>query len=185
MATVREGPDVVPLSAEEEGFLRAWVRAALMVPRALDADLVIGQHMSVSEYNTLMHLSEAPGRTLRMSDLAYASALSLSGMSRIVSRLEGQGLVHRERCSSDGRGLNAVLTDAGFARLRSAWPTHLASVRKHMMDHLSELDLPAVTAALQRLASDTPCDDPRQACGEPGDQLSPVDDHIPTQVTKP
>ena len=111
--------------------------------------------MSLSEYNALMHLSEAPGRTLRMSDLAAACALSLSGMSRIVGRLEAQGLAARERCSSDGRGLEAVLTDAGLRRLRRAWPTHLASVRRHMMDHLGELDMQVVTAALQRFASDT------------------------------
>ena len=162
MPRAGRGPAVVPLSVEEEAFLRAWSRAALTVPRALDADLLVGQGMSLSEYIALMHLSEAPGRRLRMSDLACACALSLSGMSRIVSRLEAQGLVERERASSDGRGLNAVLTDAGLRRLRRAWPTHLASVRRHMMDHLSELDLPVVTAALQRFASDTPCADRQQ-----------------------
>src|SRR6266568_2525914 len=78
----------VPLSAGEEAFLRAWSRAALTVPRALDADLLLGQGMSLSDYRALMYLSEAPGRSLRMSDLAAACALSLSGMSRIVSRLE-------------------------------------------------------------------------------------------------
>jgi DNA-binding MarR family transcriptional regulator len=145
---------VVSLSVEEEEFLRAWSRAALTVPRALDADLLIGQRMSLSEYTALMHLSEAPERTLRMSDLACACALSLSGMSRIVGRLEAQGLVERRRSSCDGRGLNAVLTDAGLGRLRRAWPTHLASVRRQIMDHLSELDLPVVTAALKRFASD-------------------------------
>jgi DNA-binding MarR family transcriptional regulator len=155
MAKSGRGADVVPLSVEEEAFLRAWSRAALTIPRALDADLLTGQGMSLSDYTALMHLSEAPGRTLRMSDLASACALSLSGMSRIVGRLETQGLVERKRSSCDGRGLNAVLTDAGLGRLRRAWPTHLASVRRHMMDHLSELDLPAVTAALQRFASDT------------------------------
>jgi hypothetical protein len=60
----------------------------LTVPRALDADLAAEQGMSLSDYSTLMHLSEAPDRTLRMSDLAAATALSLSGMSRIVARLE-------------------------------------------------------------------------------------------------
>src|SRR3954447_15011153 len=161
---VRTGraPAVVPLSFDEEAFLRAWSRAALTVPRALDADLLVGQGMSLSDYTALMHLSEAPGRTLRMSDLASACALSLSGMSRIVGRLQTQGLVERERSSCDGRGLNAVLTDAGLGRLRRAWPTHLASVRRHMMDHLSELDLPAVTAAVRRFASDTPDTDPQQ-----------------------
>src|SRR2546421_2923658 len=162
MARGGRGPAVVPLSVEEEAFLRAWSRAALTVPRALDADLLAGQGMSLSEYTALMHLSEAPRRSLRMSDLASACALSLSGMSRIASRLEAQGLVARERASCDGRGLNAVLTGAGLGRLRRAWPTHLASVRRHMMDHLSELDLPGVTAAVQRFASGTPSADPQQ-----------------------
>jgi DNA-binding MarR family transcriptional regulator len=129
--------------------------------------------MSLSDYTALMHLSEAPRRSLRMSDLASACALSLSGMSRVVSRLEAQGLVQRERASSDGRGLNAILTDAGLNRLRRAWPTHLASVRRRMMDHLSELDLPAVTAALQRFASDTPEADPQRMCSDPQDLLNP------------
>jgi DNA-binding MarR family transcriptional regulator len=156
------GPQTVPLSVEEEAFLRAWSRAALAVPRALDADLLTSQRMSLSEYTALMHLSEAPGRRLRMSDLATACALSLSGMSRVVSRLQAQGLVERERSSSDGRGLNAVLTDAGLGRLRRAWPTHLASVRRHIMEHLRELDLPVVTAALQQFAADHPCVNPQQ-----------------------
>jgi DNA-binding MarR family transcriptional regulator len=146
---------VVPLAVEEEAFLRAWARAVLTVPRAFDADLLTAQGLSLSEYRTLMYLSESPNRRLRMSDLAVSCALSLSGITRIVSRLEGQGLVQRERCESDGRGYNAVLTDAGLKRLRGAWPTHLASVRRHMMDHLDGLDLPTVTDALQRFASGT------------------------------
>ncbi len=173
MVKADPGPTEVPLSAEEEAFLRAWGRAALTVPRALDADLLIGQGMSLSDYTALMHLSETPGRSLRMSDLASACALSLSGMSRVVSRLEAQGLVERERASCDGRGLNAVLTDAGLDRLRRAWPTHLASVRRHMIGHLNKLDLPAVTAALQRFASDTPSADLKHGRSEPQDLPSP------------
>jgi hypothetical protein len=65
-------------------------------------------------------------------------------------------LVEREQSDRDGRGSNAVLTDAGLGRLRRAWPTQLASVRRHIMNHLSELDLPAITAALQHFATDTP-----------------------------
>jgi DNA-binding MarR family transcriptional regulator len=105
-----------------------------------------------------------------MSDLAASCALSLSGMTRIVSRLEGQGLVRRDPCPSDGRGYNAVLTDAGLTRLRGAWPTHLASVRRHMMDHLNALDLPAVTAALQRFASGPADAETGHAPGRPGDR---------------
>jgi DNA-binding MarR family transcriptional regulator len=145
--------DLVPLSAEEEAFVRAFGRALLTVPRALDADLLREQRMSGNEYNALMHLSEAPGRRLRMSDLAAASTLSLSGMTRIMNRLEALGLVQRERCASDGRGLEAVLTDAGLERLRQAWPTHLNSVRQHILHHLHAVDLPAVTAALEHFAT--------------------------------
>jgi DNA-binding MarR family transcriptional regulator len=102
-----------------------------------------------------MFLSEAPGRRLRMGDLALASALSLSGMSRIVDRLERRGMAQRVRCSSDARGWEAVLTDTGFERLQQAWPTHLASVRRHVIDHIQGLDLPTLTAALRRFAVET------------------------------
>jgi DNA-binding MarR family transcriptional regulator len=148
----------VPLTAEEEAFVRAFGRALLTVPRALDADLLREQRMSGNEYNALMHLSEASGRKLRMSDLAAASTLSLSGMTRIMNRLEALGLVQRERCASDGRGLEAVLTDAGLERLRQAWPSHLNSVRRHLLDHLHAVDLPAVTTALQHFAAAAQCD---------------------------
>ena len=146
----------MPLNAQEEAFLRAFGRAIVTVPRVLDADLLREQGMSMSQYSALMFLSEAPGRRLRMGDLAVASALSLSGMSRIVDRLESRGLVRRERCSSDARGWEAVLTEAGFDQLRQAWPTHLASVRRHVIAHVRDLDLPTLTAALQRFATGCP-----------------------------
>jgi DNA-binding MarR family transcriptional regulator len=156
---------VSPLSAQEEAFMRAFARALLTVPRAFEADLLREQRMSTSEYFALMHLSEAPGRRLRMSDLAASSALSLSGMTRVVQRLETEGLVRRERSADDGRGWHAVLTDAGLRRLEEAWPTHLASARRHLFDHLGEVDLPAVTAALQQMGGDGPCAPPPAACG--------------------
>jgi len=143
------------LTEEEEAFVRAFARVLIAVPRALDADLAREQGMSMNEYAVLMHLSEAPDRRLRMSDLAAANSLSVSGMTRIVSRLEAQGLVQRERCATDARGWLAVLTDAGLDRIRQAWPTHVASVRRHVMDHLGEVDLPALTAALRQFATGT------------------------------
>lgn len=153
----------VPLTADEDAFVRAFARAVITVPRALDADLLRSQGMVLSEYNALMNLSEAPGHRLRIGDLAAACALSISGMTRIVNRLAEQDLVRRERSPDDGRGWNAVLTDAGLDRLRQAWPTHLASMRRHVLDHLQALDLPALTAALQRLATDTPHTEPNTA----------------------
>jgi DNA-binding MarR family transcriptional regulator len=75
-----------------------------------------------------------------------------------MDRLEALGLVQRERCASDGRGFEAVLTDAGLERLRQAWPTHLNSVRRHVLDHLYAVDLPAITTALEHFAADVQCD---------------------------
>ncbi|WBB81048.1 MarR family winged helix-turn-helix transcriptional regulator [Micromonospora sp. WMMD882] len=145
-----------PLTPDEEAFLRAFARTIITVPRALDADLLREQSMSMSEYTVLRLLSEAPDRRLRMNDLAAGAALSLSGTSRIVDRLAAQRLVRRERCPSDRRGYHAVLTDAGLDRLRRAWPTHLESVRRHVFDHLRAADLAAFTTALTRFAPGVP-----------------------------
>jgi len=157
-----EAQRLVPLTADEEALVRAFGRALLTVPRALDADLLDGTGLSLSEYTALMHLSESPDQRLRMSELAVACAISISGMTRIANRLEERDLLRRERCTSDGRAWNAVLTDAGLERLRQAWPTHLASVRRHVLDHLQALDLPALTAALQRIGAEMPCGPPHR-----------------------
>lgn len=144
-----------PLSGEEDALLRAFARVVLTVPRALDADLLSEQGMSSSEYLTLMHLSEAPQQRLRMSDLAGAAALSLSGMTRIIHRLAATGLVQRKRSCEDGRGWYAVLTDAGLARLEKAWPDHLTSTRRHFFDHLEGVSVSALTAVFERMANET------------------------------
>ena len=83
-----------------------------------------------------------------------AAGLLLSGTTRLVNRLEGQGPLRRERCPGDGRGWHAVLIDAGSARLRLAWPGHLASVRAHVIGHVRDLDLPAAAAAMSHFATD-------------------------------
>lgn len=103
----------------------------LALPRAVDADIVRAAGLPLSEYTPLMHLSEAPGRAMRMGDLAATCNITLSGMTRVVTRLEKSGWVERTKCDQDGRGWNATLTDAGLARLEQAWPTFLVSVRRH------------------------------------------------------
>ncbi|MEW9527467.1 MarR family winged helix-turn-helix transcriptional regulator [Microbispora sp. NPDC049125] len=144
-----------PLSPDEEALVRALGRLILVLPRALDTDMVRQGQLPLTEYSTLMHLSEAPNRLMRMSELATACDLSLSGMTRIVTRLEARGLVERVRCDEDARGLNAVLTDAGLARLEQAWPAHLASVRRHILDHFEGVDLVQLAGVLQRVATTT------------------------------
>lgn len=130
---------------------RALGRLMTVLPRALDADLEREQRMSLSEYSALRHLSEAEHRRMRMSELAAACDMSLSGMTRLAGKLESLGYIERVRCLRDARGLEAVLTEAGLARLREAWPDHLASVRRHVFDHLSELDMGKLAAALNAI----------------------------------
>ena len=148
-----ESPAIMALSGEEEAVIRAFGRVMQVMPRALHAALEREQRMSLSEYTVLRMLSELPDRRLRMSELAAACDMSLSGMTRLVSKLESAGLLLRVPCANDARGANAVLTDAGLARLQQAWPTHLASVRRHVMDHLDDLDLGKLAKALEAMAA--------------------------------
>ena len=144
-----------PLSRDEEAVARAIGRAIMVVPRAMDADLMREQRLTLNEYAALLHLSEAPDRKLRMSELAAACDVSLSGMTRIVDRLEAEDLVERVQCTEDARGSNAVLTKAGLTRLERAYPTHLASIRRHIIDHLAEIDLARLAEAMRRFATPT------------------------------
>lgn len=146
----------VPLTAQEEAAWRALARAVLVIPKALDADLLTAEGLSVTEYMVLMNLSEAPGRCLRMNELATRVSISVSGLSRAVGRLEREGLVERAPCEEDRRGLEATLTAAGLRRLRRAWPVHLDSVRRHVLDHLADLDLAVLAAALTAVAESEP-----------------------------
>jgi DNA-binding MarR family transcriptional regulator len=100
----------------------------------------------------LQQLSEAPEGSLRMSQLANYVSLTGSGLTRVVERLSRRGLVERVRPESDGRGQCAVLTPAGVERLKEAWPTHVASVRRHVLDHLAGLDLDAFADAVGKIA---------------------------------
>jgi DNA-binding MarR family transcriptional regulator len=150
-------PDgLTPLTAEEEAVMRALGRMMLVMPRALNADLEREQRMSASEYSVLRHLSESSHGRLRMSELALACDMSLSGMTRLAAKLEKLGFVKRVKCENDARGWNAVLTEAGLGRLQQAWPSHLASVRRHVFDHLGDVDLPKLAAAFNAIAGETP-----------------------------
>jgi DNA-binding MarR family transcriptional regulator len=143
----------VPLSADEQAVARALGRVMVVLGKALDADLMREQRMSLSEYSALRNLSAAPGHRMRMNELAAACDMSLSGMTRLAGKLESDGDVRRVRCERDARGMEAVLTPGGLARLKKAWPTHLASVRRHIFDHLEGIDLVRLAAALDQFAT--------------------------------
>nr|WP_296071947.1 MarR family transcriptional regulator [uncultured Actinoplanes sp.] len=143
-----------PLSPEEETLLRAFGRMMQVLPRVLNADLERDQRMSASEYTVLRHLSESENGLLRMSELAQSCNMSMSGMTRLVAKLESLGYVERKRCPEDARGSNCTLTEAGLTRLRKAWPDHLASVRRHIFDHLEGIDLTKLAIAMDGMATE-------------------------------
>ncbi|WP_371643305.1 MarR family winged helix-turn-helix transcriptional regulator [Streptomyces mirabilis] len=136
--------DADPLAAEEERFWRALMRVIIALPRSLDDDLLRATGLTLTEYVVLMSLSEAENQELRMTDLAAASALSASRITRIVDTLQARGQVTKRRHEGDGRGNVASLTPEGLKRLQSAYPVHLASARKRVVDQLDGRSLPAL-----------------------------------------
>lgn len=121
---------VKPLDPVELGAWRGLLRVHADLVRRLDADLEREHALSLSSYEVLLHLHDAPGRRLRMHELAESVLLTVSGITRVVDRLVRDGLVARERCETDRRGLNAVLTDAGAEKFLAARCTHLRGIRE-------------------------------------------------------
>jgi DNA-binding MarR family transcriptional regulator len=125
------------LTAEELGAWRGLLRVHSALVKALDAELLAEHRLPLSSYEVLINLQAAPDRRRRMAELAESVLLSRSGMTRLVDRLERDGLIERDTCTSDGRGTFAVLTDKGEALLTRARATHLDGVRERFLRHFS------------------------------------------------
>ncbi len=140
----------------DEGELETWVsmlRASVLLLQRLDEELQEAHMLSLSDYEVLAQLSAAPGGALRMSDLAERALVSKSRLTHAVDRLQRAGLVTRQRCETDRRGFFAVLTDFGRRRLEEAAPTHVAGVRRHVLDQARPEDLTQVAAFLSRVTA--------------------------------
>jgi DNA-binding MarR family transcriptional regulator len=144
--------ELIPLDAVEEPAWRALARFFVVAPRLLDDDLQRGAHISLSAYTILLHLSEAPGRALRMTELANRAYLSGSRTTRLVDELIADGLVAKERNAADGRGFDVTLTDEGLTALQRAYPVHLRSVRARVLDHVDRSTLPCFAKAMCAIA---------------------------------
>ncbi|SFD49870.1 MarR family winged helix-turn-helix transcriptional regulator [Streptomyces aidingensis] len=133
-----------------EGEQRAW-RTHLDVSRLLMYQL---EHdlqpfgLTIHDYEILVNLSESAEHRMRMSDLAAATLQSKSRLSHQITRMERAGLVRRENCASDKRGLYAVLTDHGWDTMRRVAPHHVESVRRHFIDLIPPEALEAIRQAL-------------------------------------
>ena len=140
------------LTPAEQQVWRRLVEVLVKVPAALEAQLQRDAGLTHMGYWVLVGLSEAPDRTLRMSELAARSHSSLSRLSHLVARLESRGWVERRRHPDDGRVQLAVLTDAGFAVLAAAAPGHVEQVRALVFDRLTPEQVAALGDVCARLA---------------------------------
>ena len=136
------------LSAEQQRHWRAFRDGVALLLEVLGRELDEQCGLSLHEYEVMVRLSEAPRRTLRMSELADDIGHSRSRLTHTIARMEAAGLVERRACRSDLRGVECSLTDAGFARLVAAAPGHVESVREHLVDVLTDDQLAALGDAM-------------------------------------
>jgi DNA-binding MarR family transcriptional regulator len=134
--------------------LRAWqalIHAHHQVTRRLDAELQREHGLPLNAYDVLLRLARAPGRCLKMTELARRTLMSPSGTTRMVDRLVSQGLVERDRSDADARVMLARLTDPGLRVLRRAARTHLRGIREHFTGQLTQAQLDDIAAALETI----------------------------------
>jgi DNA-binding MarR family transcriptional regulator len=129
------------LTPVELGAWRGMLRVHAALVKSLDAELSAAHDLPLSSYEVLMTLEAAPGRKLRMSELADSVLLSRSGMTRLVDRLEQNGLLERDHCTADGRGCFAVLTDKGLGAVVEARSTHFGGVRERFLSQFADEEL--------------------------------------------
>ncbi|MBD3005499.1 MULTISPECIES: MarR family winged helix-turn-helix transcriptional regulator [unclassified Streptomyces] len=139
------------LSDEEQRAWRTHLDVSRLLTYQLEKDLQpFG--LTMNDYEILVNLSESEDHRMRMSDLASATLQSKSRLSHQITRMENAGLVRRENCESDRRGLYAVLTEHGWDTMRKVAPHHVASVRRHFIDLLAPEDLKALHGSLVPVA---------------------------------
>ena len=143
----------------DEPELSAWrglLRTYARLTKALDAELEAAHGLPLTSYEVLMHVADAEGERMRMHDLASSILLSRSGLTRLVDRLERDGLLCRAACSSDARGAFACLTPKGREVLDAARATHLAGVRALFLDHFTQAEQDQLGAFWERAAAAGP-----------------------------
>jgi DNA-binding MarR family transcriptional regulator len=130
---------------------RTFLTAHAAAIDRIERDLAEEGLMPLSWYDVLLALYEAPERKLRMHELAHAILVTRGGLTRLVARIEGAGLLRREPDPSDGRGLYAVLTEEGLEALRRTWPTYARGIAEHFGKHLTDEEVEILDRALRRV----------------------------------
>jgi DNA-binding MarR family transcriptional regulator len=143
-------PSPTPLAEHELAAWRGMLELHARVIQQLDAQMRAEHGVSLSAYEVLMFLADAPEHRLRMSEIADRVLLSRSGCTRLVDRLVALGYVTRCAATGDGRGLYAQLTDAGLEKIAAARATHHAGIRRYFLDHLTTTDQIALADVWER-----------------------------------
>ena len=144
-------PDTPWLTDAQQRSWRAFLGGVTVLMESLDRDLRSRHGLSLSEYEVLVRLSEAPEHTLRMAELADRATLSRSRLTHTVGRLERDGVLRRERCDEDGRGVQAVLTEEGMTKLREAADTHVRGVQDDLLAHTTAAEFETIGAVMDRV----------------------------------
>ena len=140
-----------PLSETQQAAWRAFIESSWALHTRLEDDLRATTGLSMSDYHVMVVLSEAPAHRIRMGELASRLVFSPSRCTYQITSMAKRGLVRKQSCSDDGRGQEAVLTDAGLAALTAAAPLHLATVRETFIDDLDDAELATITRVFGRL----------------------------------
>jgi DNA-binding MarR family transcriptional regulator len=146
-------PGVDPMNAVEDDLWRALMRIVMLLPRRLHEDLLRSGGIGANQYLTLLCLSESPRGERRMSDLAGATSLSASRVTRLVDELQARGFVAKHASADDRRGYVACLTPGGLAKLEAAAAAYLSSMRALVFDHVDRATRTAAARALVEIAS--------------------------------
>ncbi|MEA2360900.1 MAG: hypothetical protein QOD71_45 [Thermoleophilaceae bacterium] len=152
MSVVTSAEAPVLLTHAELSAWRGLLRVHASMTKALDAELAREHGLPLSSYEVLLFLAEAPGGRLRMSDLADGVLLSRSGLTRLVDRMERDGLLRRERCEDDARGYHAAITGKGRVLFQRARRTHLDGVRERFLSRLSPDELHTLAELWEKVA---------------------------------
>ncbi|MFD8724325.1 MarR family winged helix-turn-helix transcriptional regulator [Streptomyces sp. NPDC059629] len=140
------------LTDDEQHVWRSYLHATTLLEDHLDRQLQRDAGMPHIYYGLLVGLAEAPGRRLRMTELAMNAKITRSRLSHAIARLEKNGWVRREDCPSDKRGQFAVLTDGGVEVLRRTAPGHVAAVRQALFERLTPEQQQALGEIMQIVA---------------------------------
>jgi DNA-binding MarR family transcriptional regulator len=146
------------LSPEERAAWSGFIRAHASIVKELDAELQAAHGLPLSSFDVLVQLSLAPNGRMQMHELAEAVHISRSGLTRLVDRLEREGLLRRRRGERDPRQVFAAITEPGLERLAETMPTHLAGVRERFLDRLSRDQLQQLARIWRQLLESHPED---------------------------